>query len=184
MQTEPNPCFDPPGFAPGAPPPFRELYDRFFAFTWRSLRYLGVADSQLDDAVQEVWIAAYRRLSDFEGRADIKTWLFSIAINVQRNLYRSEQRRAGFVPLTHAIPSPMADPLLEREGQEAWLLVRGFMASLDELRRAVFVASLLEGMSPSETAEATGLDVPSVYHRVRSLRRSFRLWAAAHRSEP
>lgn len=183
MHTEPSRTADAPGFAPSAPP-FRELYARYFAFTWRCLRHLGVPDALLDDAVQEVWIVAHRRLAEFEGRADIKTWLFSIAINVQRNLYRSERRWAGLVPLTNALVSPAADPSVEHEGREAWALVQQFMGSLDELRRAIFVAALLEGLSPAETAAATGLDVPSIYHRVRSLRRSFQLWAAAHRGEP
>jgi RNA polymerase sigma-70 factor (ECF subfamily) len=70
---------------------------------------------------------------------------------------------------------------VEHEGQEAWRQVQGFLATLDDLRRALFVASLLEGLSPSETAEATGLDVPSIYHRVRSLRRSFQLWVGRQR---
>jgi RNA polymerase sigma-70 factor, ECF subfamily len=184
VQPEPSSALEAPRLPAPAPPSFRELYDQHFAFTWRSLRYLGVADAQLDDAVQELWIAAHRRLPEFEWRADVKTWLFGIAVNIQRNLYRAERRHAASVPLPSGLSSPVADPMLEREGQEAWLLVRSFMESLDELRRAIFVASLLEGMSPAETAEATGLDVPTIYHRVRSLRQSYRLWAAAQRGEP
>lgn len=184
VHTEPAPSAEPPSLAPSAPASFRELYERHFAFTWRCLRHLGVPDAQLDDAVQEVWIAAHRRLADFEGRADIKTWLFGIAINVQRNQHRSERRWAGFVPLTPALVSPAADPSQEREGREAWALVQKFVGSLDDVRRAIFVGALLEGLSPAETAAATGLDVPTIYHRVRSLRRSFQLWADAHRSEP
>jgi hypothetical protein len=57
------------------------------------------------------------------------------------------------------------------------------MGSLDNPRRAIFVAALLEGLSPVETAGATGLDVPTIDHRVRSLRRSFQLWVAAQRGE-
>jgi RNA polymerase sigma-70 factor (ECF subfamily) len=178
--TEPSPA----GTAAGPLPSFRELYEEHFAFTWRSLRYLGVSHSQLDDAVQDLWIAVHRRLADFEGRSNLQTWLFGIAVNVQRNLHRTEQRRGGLVPLPSALISPLPDPMLAREAQEAWLLVEGFLATLDDLRRAVFVASLLEGMTPAETAEATGLEVSAVYHRVRSLRQSFRLWVAARGGEP
>jgi RNA polymerase sigma-70 factor (ECF subfamily) len=164
-------------------PSFRELYATHFAFTWRSLRYLGVESQQLDDAVQEVWVAAHRRLADFQGRSDIKTWLFGIALNVQRNLYRAERRHASRVPLSEQLRSSSPDPLLEREGREAWTLVMQFLQTLDDERRAVFVSSLLEGLLPGETAEVCGLDVPTVYLRVRSLRRAFRLWAAARRGE-
>lgn len=184
VQPEPHSALDTSALPAPAPPSFRELYDLHFAFTWRSLRHLGVPDAQLDDAVQELWIIAHRRLPDFEGRADMKTWLFGIAVNVQRNVYRAERRRDGSLPLPSGLSSPAADPMLEHEGREAWLLVRAFLDTLDELRRAIFVASLLEGLSPAETAQATGLDVRTIYHRVRSLRQSFRTWAAAQRGEP
>ncbi len=80
--------------------------------------------------------------------------------------------------------SPLADPLLEREAQEAWTLVEGFMSTLDNERRALLVASLLEEMTPAEAAEATGLEVTTIYHRVRSLRQSFRTWIDAQGGEP
>lgn len=168
---------------PSPLPDFRELYATHFAFTWRSLRYLGVRPPLLDDAVQEVWVAVHRRLGAFEGRADIKTWLFGIALNVQRNLYRSEQRRSSLLPLSEELRASGPDPCQEQEGREAWGLVMRFLQTLDEERREVFVASLLEGLQPAETAAACGLDVPTVYLRVRSLRRGFRAWAAAQRGE-
>jgi RNA polymerase sigma-70 factor (ECF subfamily) len=160
------------------------LYDEHFAFTWRTLRYLGVPDAQLDDAVQDVWVAVYRGLGGFEGRSNLETWLFGIAVNVQRNLHRTERRRGGSVPLPSELISPVADPGLEREAQEAWDLVQGFLATLDGERRTLFVASLLEGMTPAETAAATGLEVTTIYHRVRSLRQSFRVWVDAQGAEP
>jgi RNA polymerase sigma-70 factor (ECF subfamily) len=169
--------------APPAPA-FRELYATHFAFTWRSLRYLGVDGRHLDDAVQEVWVAVHRRLPDFEGRSDIKTWLFGIALNVQRNLQRAERRRSSLVPLSEELHSSAPDPLLEHEGREAWALVMTFLGTLDAERRTVFVASLIEGLAPAETAQVCGLDVPTVYLRVRALRRAFRAWAAARRGEP
>jgi RNA polymerase sigma-70 factor, ECF subfamily len=165
-------------------PDFRQLYATHFAFTWRSLRYLGVPSQQLDDAVQEVWVVVHRRLGEFQGRSALETWLFGIALNVQRNLYRSERRRSAQVPLSEELCSTSPDPLLEREGRETWLLVMRFLQTLDDERRAVFVASLLEGLPQGEAAEACGLDVPTVYLRVRSLRRAFRSWASAQRGDP
>ena len=58
------------------------------------------------------------------------------------------------------------------------------MATLDSERRALFVASLLQEMTPAETAEATGLEVTAIYHPARSLRQSFRNWIEAHGAEP
>jgi RNA polymerase sigma-70 factor (ECF subfamily) len=183
VQTTPSSIFqfEPTVRAPSLP--FRALYEQHFAFTWRTLRYLGVPEAQLDDAAQEVWMVVHRRYAEFQGRSEVKTWLFSIAINVERNLHRTRRRRGELVPLPDDLPAGYGDPVLEREGSEAWGLVRSFLETLDDTRRAVFGAALLEGLSPGETAEATGLDLATVYHRIRALRRSFDRWVNAQRVE-
>jgi RNA polymerase sigma-70 factor (ECF subfamily) len=163
---------------------FRELYEKHFAFTWRTLRYLGVSDASLEDAAQDLWIVVHRRYADFEGRSDLNTWLFGIAINVERNRRRTEGRRGQLIELPPELRSESGDPVLEHEGKDAWRLVQSFVESLDDTRRAVFVAALLEGLSAAETAEATGLDLTTVYNRIRALRRSFNLWAEQHRRGP
>jgi RNA polymerase sigma-70 factor, ECF subfamily len=164
--------------------PFRTLYERHFAFGWRTLRYLGVPERLLDDAAQEMWVVVHRRYGEFEGRSDVKTWLFAIAINVERNIRRTERRRGTQVPLPAELCANGKDPLLAREEKEAWALILGFVNTLDETRRAVFAANLVEGLSAAETALITGLPLDTVYHRVRALRRSFNAWAEQHRREP
>jgi RNA polymerase sigma-70 factor (ECF subfamily) len=164
--------------------PFRTLYERHFAFTWRALRYLGVPAALLDDAAQELWVVVHRRYAEFEGRSDVKTWLFSIAINVERNIRRVERRRGSLVPLPAELSAARGDPLLAREEKEAWGLVLSFIDTLDETRRAVFAATLVEGLSAAETAAITELPIETVYNRVRALKRSFASWVEQHRSEP
>ena len=164
--------------------PFQALYERYFASTWRMLKYLGLPPSQLDDGAQELWVVVHRRYAQFEGRSDIRSWLFAIAVNVERNFRRAERRRGPLVALPSELHARHGDPALDHEAREAWGLMLGFVETLDETRRTVFVASLLEGLSAAETAEVTGLDETTVYNRVRALRRSFQLWIKQHRSEP
>jgi len=71
---------------------FAQIYEEYFAFVWRSLRALGVSRSALDDATQDVFVVVHRRLSDFEGRSSLKTWLFGIACRVAANHRRSRER--------------------------------------------------------------------------------------------
>lgn len=168
----------------GARLAFRTLYREYFAFTWRTLRFLGVSERNLEDCAQDLWVVVHRRYDTFEGRSNIKSWLFGIAVNIERNLRRVEGRRTKLVALPDELIAVSGDPALEREGREAWELVQGFLATLDEARRAVFVAALLEGLSAAETAEATGLARTDVYNRIRALRRSFDVWAQKHRREP
>ena len=163
--------------------PFRTLYERHFAFTWRALRYLGVPSALLDDAAQELWVVVHRRYLEFEGRSDVKTWLFAIAMNIERNLRRVERRRGQQVPLPAELCASRGDPLVAQEEKEAWALILGFVDTLDESRRAVFAASLIEGLSAAETAAITGMPLDIVHNRIRSLRRSFNAGVDKHRRE-
>ncbi|MEY2935945.1 MAG: hypothetical protein RL033_6694 [Pseudomonadota bacterium] len=171
------------GTAAPNPAQFEQLYALYFEFTWRVLRHLGVQTSTLDDAVQEVWLVVYQRLGGFEGRSTIKTWLFGIALNVARNTRRAEDKRVRQLLAPEPLSEP-PDPEMEHLGREAWLRVQRFLSTLDEERRAIFVCSLLEHLPAQQTAEATGVDVTTVYQRVRTLRQAFQQWLDASSAEP
>jgi RNA polymerase sigma-70 factor, ECF subfamily len=153
---------------------FEVLYEHHFGFTWRALRHLGVPGTALEDAAQEVWMVVHRRLPEFERRSAPRTWLFGIAMNVARNRRRGLRRAPEMLELSDHVASTRPDPEGHHAGYEAWRKIQGFLDTLDEQRRAVFVCSLLEQLSAAETAEATGLDVASVYHQVRRLRQAFK----------
>jgi len=166
-----------------AVPDFERLYAIYFSFTWRVLRHLGVPAPAMDDAVQEVWLVVHRRLGAFEGRSALKTWLFGIALNVVRNQRRAEERRVRHLLEPERRDAP-PDPEMEQLGREAWDRVQRFLSTLDAERREIFVCSLLEHLSAQETAEATGVDVTTVYQRVRSLRQAFKSWLDRATADP
>ena len=159
---------------------FEQLYGLYFNFTWRVLRHLGVPLASIDDAVQEVWIVVHQRLPAFEGRSSLKTWLFGIAFNVMRNQRRADERRARLLAASpeHERAEAPLDPEVEHLGREAWAEVQRFLFTLSDENRAIFVSSLLEHLPAKETAEATGVDVSTVYQRVRALRLAFKTWLA------
>jgi RNA polymerase sigma-70 factor, ECF subfamily len=154
--------------------PFEGLYERYFAFVWRALRHLGVPGPSLEDCAQEVWMVVHRRLGEFEWRSSVRTWLFGIALNVVRNRRRGVRRAPEMIELPEHVSSGKPDAAGLHEGQEAWRKIERYLDTLDEQRRSVFVCSLLEQLPAAETAEATGLDVATVYHLVRRLRQGFR----------
>src|SRR5882757_7876674 len=71
---------------------FERLYDDHAAFVARAVRRLGVNDAQIEDVVQEVFLVAFRRLGEFEGRSPMTTWLYGIALRVARLHRRTSQR--------------------------------------------------------------------------------------------
>jgi len=61
--------------APAEPSDISAVYEAHFRYVWRCLRSLGVHDAQLDDALQDVFIVAARKLADFDGGVQLRTWL-------------------------------------------------------------------------------------------------------------
>lgn len=151
---------------------FSEIYEEHFAFVWRSLRALGVSESSLDDASQDVFVVVHRRLSDFEGRSSLKTWLFGIASRVAANHRRSRQR-TSHDELSSDIVSADPDPQRQAQQSEAARFVQVFLGTLSEAARAAFTACLLEQMTVPEAAEALGVNVNTMYTRVRAVRSQF-----------
>jgi len=80
----------------GDPAAFGELIDRHRVAVYRAaLAALG-SHADAEDAAQEAFLAAYRRLDSFRGDASFKTWLLTItwhqAINRRRSLIRMFRR--------------------------------------------------------------------------------------------
>jgi RNA polymerase sigma-70 factor, ECF subfamily len=154
-------------------PTFASVYADYFDFVWRSLRHLGVPISAMDDAAQDVWLIVHRRLGAFEARSSVTTWLFGIVLNVARGRRRHTSQRQPPEPLPEELASHAPDPEGVLAGNQAWRLVQSFLDGLPEPGRAIFVSALLENFTPAETAEVVGVDVVTVYNKIRALRRAF-----------
>jgi RNA polymerase sigma-70 factor (ECF subfamily) len=161
-----------------------DVYETHFDFVWRTARRLGAQDAQLDDVVQEVFLVVQRRLESFEGRSELKTWLFGIT----RRVVYASMRRTG---IRREVVLAEADELADSStpGAEAQLasvedtrLLYALLDELDEDKRAVFVLSELEEMSGPEIAEALDLHLSNVYARVRSARMAFDAALKRHRA--
>lgn len=154
-------------------PTFAQVYDEHFEFVWRSARRLGVPEASLDDVVQDVFVTVYRRLSDFEGRSQLKTWIFGILRHTVRDLRRSARRKPtealAHDPADSSAPSPQD---AAARGQAAELL-QAVLNELSEELREVFVLCELEQLSAPEVAVALSLNVNTVYSRLRGARKDF-----------
>jgi RNA polymerase sigma-70 factor (ECF subfamily) len=148
------------------------IYRENFKGVWRLLRRLGVPLAQLDDAAQDVFLVVHRKLADFDARAPLRSWIFAIAVRVA-----SEHRRRAARSRTEQLEDEMADaapgPLRLSEMQESVRLLHALLAELDEKKRTVFVLSELEQLSVPEIAEVLGVNVNTVYSRLRSARKHF-----------
>jgi RNA polymerase sigma-70 factor (ECF subfamily) len=141
-------------------------------FVWRSLRRLGVRAADVDDALQEVFLVVYRRVSEYEDRGLMRAWLFSISRQVASHYHRAatraENRRQRLVV---DAATPDAEELMAR--REAERVVTSFLEELDEPQRMVFYLSDIEGMTAPEIAAALEVNLNTVYGRLRLARKRF-----------
>ncbi len=68
---------------------FRLLYARHSPAVYALLRRL--VGPAAEDALQETWMRAARRLGDFRGESALRTWLFGIALNAAREIWRGRE---------------------------------------------------------------------------------------------
>jgi RNA polymerase sigma factor (sigma-70 family) len=159
-------------------PDFEALYRDNYAFVWRCARRMCVAESEVEDVVQDVFVIAYRRRERLAPGVKPSTWLFGILRNVVRNRARGRGRRLRRV-------KAFAEQVDARERQRRRLetalgerflagdLLAGFLRELDEGQRAVFVLAELEGYTGREIAEALGINPNTAHSRLRLARRAF-----------
>jgi RNA polymerase sigma-70 factor (ECF subfamily) len=156
------------------PAEFEAVYEEHFAFVWRTVRRLGVPERSVDDAVQDVFVVVHRRLRVFEGRSSMRTWLYGIA----RRVAHDHRRRVGRKERGEALPDGLADPSAPAPDREvaraqAARLLHSILEGLDDDKREVFVLAELEQMTVPEIAEATGVNLNTVYSRLRAARQAF-----------
>lgn len=162
---------------------FEAIYGEHFAFVWRCLRGLGVAEAALDDAAQDVFVIVHRRLPEFRGESTVRTWLYGIVRNVASNARRSQRRKGELEPLPTDLASSAGDPLKSAQDKEAAKFIAGFLDRVSDKKRELFVLAILEQMSIPEVAEALAIPLNTAYTRLRSVRADFQA-ALAERGAP
>lgn len=164
-------------------PRFEDVYRDHFALVWRSARRLGVGEASLDDVVQEVFVIVHRRLSEFEGRSSLRTWLFGITLRVARDHRRRAARRGadGSVDMD-SLRGDAPGPGESLERAEAVRLLHALLDDLPDERRAIFVMAELEQMPMADIAETLGINVNTGYARLRAARQAFEAALARRRA--
>lgn len=157
-----------------------DVYRDFFAFVWRSLRHLGVAEPDLDDAAQDVFVVVHQRLSTFEGRARLSTWIYGICIHVAQARRRRAHVRRELPTEPEAMPAePNQEGPDDAHGRrEAERLLDAILDTMVIEQRTVFTLFELDGKSCAEIAALCAIPIGTVYSRLRLAREAFRRQAA------
>ncbi|AGP34476.1 RNA polymerase sigma factor [Sorangium cellulosum] len=166
--------------ARGAPLDFVKVYRKLFPLVGRTVRRLGVDPSAYEDVCQEVFVVVHRRLPEFRGRSSLKTWVFGIVANVVQAHRRSLRRQSPAHRGTGEIVDPEQltapanlSPYEAMTRAETARVVHDLLASLDEEKRVVLLLAELEEMPAAEIAQEIGVNINTVYARLRAARQAF-----------
>jgi len=148
-------------------PDVEELFSAHVDYVWRSLQHLGVAEADLEDQTQEVFIVAYRRYPTWDGE-HARGWLFAIARRCASAYRRRSHRRHELT--VHEVPERAP---AEIDPPERLDLGRfdAALEALDEDKRAVFTLFEIEELPMREVARIVQCPLQTAYARLYAARR-------------
>jgi len=122
----------------------------------------------VDDVVQDVFIAAFVHLKKFRGECRLRTWLFTITVNKCRSHRLRRRRRLRVRQLDDLEVTAGHGEGAERPtmDEETFARVRGAVQALPRKYREVVVLRYLEGLEPGEIGELLGIRVNAVQVRL------------------
>src|SRR3974390_1781790 len=138
---------------------FRQSIEAAIPALRRYSRALTRDAETADDLVQDTLVRALRSEHLFYG-GDVRSWLYTILTNLNRNRLRSLARRPTLQPIEDNDAADLAGP--EAGARD----IERALASLVEDQRAALLLVVLEGLSYREVAEVQGVPVGTVMSRL------------------
>ena len=136
---------------------FRQSVEAMIPAVRRYARALTRDADAADDLVQDTLVRALRSERLFLG-GDVRSWLYTILTNLNKNRRRSLARRPQFTQLTENNPDASGT---EAEGRD----IERALSTLVEERRSDLLLVMLEGMSYREVADIQGVPIGTVMSR-------------------
>lgn len=160
----------------------RELFRTHIGRMHRqAARVLGADDPDVEDVVQQSFLAALDGAAKFDGRSSVATWLFGITTRRALDAARARWRRRRWSRLVQSVGlgSPSLPP---DEGHQMRSEAEAMLGDLPPELRLVFVLHDVEGYTFAEIAGMTGLGISSLHGRLMGARRRLDAMVAKGRS--
>jgi len=143
-----------------------------------SLLYRMVSDKEdAADILQKTFIKAFTGIRGFERRSSFRTWLYQIAINLAKNLYR-DRARAALVPLDDVVirrDPKVLESLIHKESRDH---LHRAVAGLPDKQRLTVMLRVQEQKTFDEIAAimkcSVGTSKANYHHGVQKLKELFK----------
>jgi RNA polymerase sigma-70 factor (ECF subfamily) len=129
-----------------------------------------------DDLVQDTLVRALRAEHLFHG-GDVRSWLYTILTNLNRNRLRSLSRRPSLMPIDDNDAVELAGP--EAGGRD----IERALATLVDEQRAALLLVVLEGLTYREVAVIQGVPIGTVMSRLARARAQVKAYLDGQRPQ-
>jgi len=141
-------------------------------FIWRLLRRLGIPVANVDDAPQQVFCVAARRIDEIVPGSE-RSFLFGTALRVASDDRRSARHREQPDGELDRHVSPEPDPEDQVEKNRRRRLLDEILSAMPMELRAILVLFELEQMTKSEVSELLDIPEGTCMSRLRRARKEF-----------
>lgn len=156
---------------------FTTLVTRFQPAVFRWALIFAHDPDEAEDITQEVFVRAHRRLADYRSDGSLDAWLYRITRRTATQLRRTRRRRGRLVMSPAAQPQRdvyTTDPGARVDRQRAAEVIHHLFTGLPQRQREIFDLVDLQGLSPVEAAERTGMKPVSVRTNLFKARKTIR----------
>ena len=157
----------------------REIYGLLFRLTENG--------EEARDLTQETFLRAFQSIGRFRGEADLRTWIYRIAINQARNRWRwwrrrrrdatvsldATQRQSGQT-LIATLAESSENPEQQTLAHEREVALRSALQRVGQAYRETVILRDIEGFTYEEIATTLGINVGTVKSRLARGRQELR----------
>jgi RNA polymerase sigma-70 factor (ECF subfamily) len=145
---------------------------------YRAVRSVLQSESEVEEVMQQSYVAAFGALSDFAHASKFSTWLVRIGLNAA---FSHRRRTTEFIhspsdeeDAVAFLPSPQPTPEDRASSRELSSLLENVLVGLPLMYRTVLMLREVEGLSTAETSEVLAVSEDAVkqrLHRAKGLAR-------------
>src|SRR5687767_12433339 len=169
------------------PAAFEKLVNERSGEIYGLLYRLTENSEEARDLTQETFLRAFQNIDRFRGEADLRTWIYRIAINQARNRWRWWRRRRRDVTVSldsslgqssqtvgETLVEGTENPEQQTLAHEREFALRAALRKLSRSYREAVVLRDIEGFSYDEIAVTLGINVGTVKSRLARGRQELR----------
>lgn len=137
---------------------FEQIVDLYGEKLYRQIRRMVLDHDDANDVLQNTFIKAWNGLTTFEGRSNLSSWLYRIAINEALDFLRKKKQHLSISDSDSEGRSVAATLMADAyfDGDETAARLQEAIAELPPMQKLVFQLKYFENKKYSEISEILG----------------------------